>query len=83
MAKLAIGWPFGRKFVSAVIIGVRSVRQLEANLEAGDWNLPRDLWNELEARTRPAEEYMSWFGKFNYARFFETAEFHDESVELP
>jgi aryl-alcohol dehydrogenase-like predicted oxidoreductase len=40
MAKLAIGWPFGRKFVSAVIIGVRSVRQLEANLEAGDWNLP-------------------------------------------
>ena len=83
MAKLAIGWPLGRNFVSAVIIGVRKRDQLDANLEAADWDVPNDIWRALEKRTRPAEEYMSWFGKFNYARFFEAAEFHDERVELP
>ena len=83
MAKLAIAWPLGRKFVSSVIIGVRSLDQLKTNIEIGDWDLPPDVWKVLEERTRPQVEYMSWFGKANYERFFAAAEFHDESVELP
>jgi len=83
MAKLAIAWPLGRKFVSSVIIGARTVEQVQANLQVGDWEIPQDVWNELEERTRPKEEYMSWFGKANYARTFAAAEFHDKSAELP
>ncbi|UCF95440.1 MAG: aldo/keto reductase [Desulfobacterales bacterium] len=83
MAKLAIAWPLGRKFVSSVIIGVRNLQQLEANMEIGDWDIPPDVWTRLEEQTRPEEEYMSWFGKANYERFFKAAEFHDERAELP
>jgi aryl-alcohol dehydrogenase-like predicted oxidoreductase len=83
MPKLAISWPLGRKFVSSVIIGVRTLDQLRANMEMGDWDLPEEVWEKLEERTRPAEEYLSWFAGQNYARFFSAAEFHDERAELP
>ena len=83
MIKLAIGWPLRRKFVSSVIIGVRTVDQLKTNLELGDWDVPEDVWDELEERTRPKEEYTSWFAKSNYQRFFSAVEFHDEKAELP
>ena len=82
MARLAIGWPLGRKFVSAVIIGAKSVDQLKANLENGDWDMPADIWNVLEERTRPDDEYLGWFNRRNYERFFAAAEFHDERAEL-
>jgi aryl-alcohol dehydrogenase-like predicted oxidoreductase len=83
MAKLAVAWPLGRKFVSSVIIGVRNLDQLKANLEMGEWEMPRDLWTALEERTRPADDYLSWFSRKNYERFFSAAEFHDERAELP
>lgn len=83
MFKLAIAWPLGRKFVSSVIIGVKSVDQLRANMEVADWDLPNGVWEALEERTRPADEYLSWFSRKNYERFFSAAEFHDERAELP
>jgi aryl-alcohol dehydrogenase-like predicted oxidoreductase len=82
MAKLAITWPLGRKFVTSVIIGVKTVDQLEKNMASADWDLPKEVWDELEKRTRPEEEYMTWYNKFNYDRFFNAAEFHDEKAEL-
>ena len=83
MAKLAVAWPLGRKFISSVILGVRDLDQLKANLEVGDWDMPRDVWGALEERTRPADDYLSWFSRKNYERFFASAEFHDERAELP
>lgn len=83
MVKLAIGWPLRRKFVNSVIIGIRTIEQLKANLEIGDWDVPEDVWNELEERTRPKEEYTSWFIKTNFQRFFTAVEFHDERKKLP
>ncbi len=83
MAKLAIAWPLRRRFVTSVIIGVRSQEQLQANMEAGDWDMPGDVWNSLEEQTRPDEEYLTWFNKRNYERFFSAAEYHDERTELP
>lgn len=83
MEKLAIGWPLKRKFVSSVIIGVKNQEQLEANLEMGDWDLPDEVWNEIEEKTRPDEEYLTWFNKRNYERFFSAVEFHHEKFELP
>jgi hypothetical protein len=59
------------------------VDQLSLGLEIGDWDMPRDVWNALEERTRPPEEYTGWFAKTNYKRFFGAAEFHDERAELP
>jgi aryl-alcohol dehydrogenase-like predicted oxidoreductase len=82
MAKLAIAWPLGRNFVTSVIIGVKNIDQLEKNLEPAEWDLPKEVWEELEKRTRPEEEYMTWYNKFNYERFFNASEFHDVKVEL-
>src|SRR3972149_4736522 len=54
MPTLAIAWPLRRKFVTSVIIGVRSQDQLKAHMEAGDWDMPEDVWRRLEEQTRPA-----------------------------
>ena len=54
MAKLAVAWPLKRRFVTAVIIGVKNADQLAANLEVGDWDMPDDAWQTLEEKTRPA-----------------------------
>ncbi len=83
MAKLAITWPLRRRFVTSVIIGVRTQEQLLANMEAGDWDMPEDVWNRLEEQTRPEEEYLTWFNKRNYERLFSAGEYHDERTELP
>jgi len=83
MPKLAIAWLLKRKFVTSVIIGVKSQEQLEINMEMGDWDIPEDIWKVLEEKTRPEEEYLTWFNKRNYERFFNAAEFHDEKTELP
>jgi len=66
MAKLAIAWPLGRRFVASVIVGVRTQDQLAANLEPGDWDVPTDVWKGLEEQTRPEEEYQTWFNKMAY-----------------
>ena len=79
---LAIAWPLKRKFVTSVIIGVKSVAQLEADMEPADWDMPEEVWNRLEEETRPEEDYLSWFNKKNYERIFATAEFHDELKAL-
>ncbi len=83
MAKLAVAWPLKRRFVASVIIGVKSADQLRDNLELGDWDMPEDIWQNLEAKTRPEEDYLTFFNKLNYNRHFAAAEFHDETVELP
>jgi aryl-alcohol dehydrogenase-like predicted oxidoreductase len=83
MWKLAMAWPLRHKFVTSVIIGVKRQEQLRSNLEIGEWDMPEEIWSTLEEKTRPEEEYLSWFNKKNYERFFSAAEFHDETTELP
>jgi len=80
--ELAISWPLGRKVVTSVIIGVKNLEQLNANLVPADRDLPEDVWASLEEQTRPAEDYMTWYNKFNYQRFFDASEFHNSDVEL-
>ena len=80
--QLAIAWPLGRKVVTSVIIGVKNLEQLESNMVPADTDLPADLWHTLEEQTRPTEEYMTWYNKLNYKRFFEAAEYYDQDVEL-
>ena len=82
MAKLAIAWPLGRRFVTSVIIGARTVAQLEENLEPAEWDMPEEIWNELEQRTRPEEEYLNWYTRFNYDRFAKASESGEPDLEL-
>ncbi len=83
MPKLAIGWPLRRPFVTSVILGVRTTAQLAENMEHGDWDLPEDVWEKLEEKTRPSEDYLSWFNKMNYERHFSAAEHSSRFHELP
>ena len=69
--------------VASVVVGVKNAAQLTSNLEAADWDMPEETWKSLEERTRPAEEYLTWFNRMSYDRFFAAAEFHDERAELP
>ena len=82
MARLAIAWPLGRKFVSAVVLGINTRVQMVENLAAADWDMPREDWEAIEAATRPAEDNLTWFNRQNYQRFFDAAEFHDGHVDL-
>jgi 1-deoxyxylulose-5-phosphate synthase len=82
MARLAIAWTLGRKFVSAVVLGISTPAQMAENLAAGDWDMPREDWEAIETATRPAEDNLTWFNRQNYQRVLDAAEFHDERVEL-
>jgi aryl-alcohol dehydrogenase-like predicted oxidoreductase len=82
MAKLAVAWPLGRKFVSAVVLGVSSRAQMLEDLTAADWDMPREDWESIEAATRPAEDNLTWFNRQNYKRVLDAAEFHDTRVDL-
>jgi aryl-alcohol dehydrogenase-like predicted oxidoreductase len=82
MAKLAVAWPLKRRFVASVIIGVKTIDQLTDNLELGDWDMPDEVWQTLEEKTRPEEDYLTFFNKLNYSRHFAAAEFHDTDAEL-
>ena len=71
-----------RRFVTSVIIGAKSQEQLETNIEMGDWDMPDDVWNIIEEKTRPEGEYLTWFSRQSYSRMFSAAEFHDKKKEL-
>lgn len=58
--------------------------QLRAQIDGGRFWHPKgfQVAQALEERTRPEEEYQTWFNKMAYARFFGAADFHDERAEL-
>jgi 1-deoxyxylulose-5-phosphate synthase len=82
MARLAIAWPLGRKFVGAVVLGISTRLQMRENLEAADWTMPQEDWDAIEAATRPTEDNLTWFNRQNYQRVLDAAEFHDERLDL-
>jgi hypothetical protein len=71
-----------RPFVSAVVLGISTRAQMLEDLEAADWDMPREDWNAIKAATRPAEDNLTWFNRQNYQRVLAAAEFHDERVDL-
>jgi aryl-alcohol dehydrogenase-like predicted oxidoreductase len=81
--RLAIAWPLRRRFVTSVVVGAKSVAQLEEILPVGDWDVPEDAWKALEEKTRPADDYLNWFAKGLLNRFYSAAEFHYERRDLP
>ena len=57
---IAIKWLLDRPGVTSVIIGVRRLEQLEANLAAVDLSLPQEELATIEALTAPPELYPNW-----------------------
>jgi aryl-alcohol dehydrogenase-like predicted oxidoreductase len=52
-AQVSLNWITKRPGVSAVLIGAKTVEQLQSNLQALDFDLPADLSSQLEAASRP------------------------------
>lgn len=52
-AAVALAWLLGRPGVSSVILGARSLTQLQANLAAASLDLPAELRARLDAVSRP------------------------------
>jgi aryl-alcohol dehydrogenase-like predicted oxidoreductase len=59
-AAIALKWLLGKPGVTSVIIGVKRMEQLEANLAAATLELAADDLAELEAMTAPRELYPNW-----------------------
>lgn len=54
MAQVALAWLVDRPMVSSVILGARTVEQLEDNLGAAGLHLSRDEIARLDAASDPA-----------------------------
>lgn len=59
-ARVAIAWLLSKKVVSSVIIGARSVEQLEDNLAAADLQLTADDVTALDKASALPAEYPGW-----------------------
>ena len=59
-ASIALKWLLGKPGVTSVIIGVRRLDQLDANLAATTLELPVSVLDELDALTAPPVLYPNW-----------------------
>lgn len=48
-SQVALSWLFGDRRVTAAIVGARRVEQISENIEAGDFDLPAEVRDELTA----------------------------------
>lgn len=48
---IAVNWLLGQKTVSSVIAGATKPEQVEANVAAGSWAMPRGDWDEINKLT--------------------------------
>lgn len=46
-SQVALSWLFGDSRITAAIIGAKRVEQVAENMEAGDFDLPAEVWQEL------------------------------------
>jgi len=70
MSELALGWVVRRPEITSVIIGVRSVEELEANLAVLELDVRDDVWDQLDHDTEPPATYPTDF----YRRLHRRAE---------
>jgi aryl-alcohol dehydrogenase-like predicted oxidoreductase len=60
VAQMALAWLLAQPHVTGVIAGATRLEQLQANLGAAEVRLPAEALAELDALTRPAEQYPNW-----------------------
>lgn len=62
-ATLAIAWLLSKDYVSSVILGARTVRQISESLDASGFELAEDLRAKLDALSEPAKNYLWSFNE--------------------
>jgi len=60
IARVALAWLLGRKGVMSVIVGAKTIEQLDDNLAAADLALTEDELVTLDAVSAPRSEYPGW-----------------------
>jgi aryl-alcohol dehydrogenase-like predicted oxidoreductase len=59
-AQVALSWLLTRDFVTTILVGASSIKQLDENLKAADLRLPADDVAALDEATRPPARYPGW-----------------------
>jgi aryl-alcohol dehydrogenase-like predicted oxidoreductase len=59
-AQVALAWLLSRPAVTSVVVGARTIEQLESNLLAADLTLDEALLERLDAVSRPPLPYPRW-----------------------
>ena len=67
-----LGWVMRQPAITTVIIGARSVDELETNVGVLNLDLPDDVWAELDRATTPSPTYPTDF----YDRLERRSELH-------
>jgi aryl-alcohol dehydrogenase-like predicted oxidoreductase len=75
VARVALAWLLSRDFVTSVIVGAKTVDQLEDNLAAASMELTEDEVRSLDEMSQLPPEYPGWMvprgkGAFNDRRAF-------------
>jgi aryl-alcohol dehydrogenase-like predicted oxidoreductase len=60
VARVALAWVLAKPFVTSMIIGARTIEQLDDNLEATKLKLSTDEMAKLDALSVIAEDYPHW-----------------------
>ena len=60
VARVALAWVLAKPFVTSMIIGARTIEQLDDNLEATRLKLNADEMTKLDALSAIAEDYPHW-----------------------
>lgn len=72
--KIALAWPLCNKSVSSVVVGVTKEEQMKNNLSVGDWDIPTNVLNQLNALADYEPDYLTGFINENYQGVLEDIE---------
>jgi len=61
MAQVALNWVVNRPAVASVIVGATKLHQLQDNLGALEFDIPAELWQRLDAVSRPESRFPYTF----------------------
>jgi aryl-alcohol dehydrogenase-like predicted oxidoreductase len=70
LVTLALSWILHDKRVTSIITGVKTMDQLEENLIVGDWDLPQEIWDEVNRETAYDLGHLSQFSNLVYRSTF-------------
>ena len=68
VARLALAYVLAKPFVTSVIIGAKTLEQLDDNLAAAELRLTADELTELDAVSALPSEYPGWMIEFQHSR---------------
>ena len=67
VARIAIAWLLHRRFVMSVIVGAKTIEQLDDNLAATDIKLSDEALAQLDLVSALPHEYPGWMIQFQTA----------------